>query len=80
MMLDKKVTNDKPLDLSMTKSVVTMLFTAALMFFLFRSLANSTKQTAVLLLVLVVSLSQLSSTFAMTLPSPTLEKSITEDI
>ena len=26
---DKKITNDKPLDLSMTKSVVTMLFTAA---------------------------------------------------
>ena len=41
--VDKKVTNDKPLDLSMTKSVVTMLFTAALMFFLFRSLANSYK-------------------------------------
>ena len=40
---DKKVTNDKPLDLSMTKSVITMLFTAALMFFLFRSLANSYK-------------------------------------
>ena len=40
---NKKVTNDKPLDLSMTKSVVTMLFTAALMFFLFRSLANSYK-------------------------------------
>jgi F-type H+-transporting ATPase subunit a len=40
---DKKVTNYKPLDLSMTKSVVTMLFTAALMFFLFRSLANSYK-------------------------------------
>ena len=40
---DKKVTNDKPLDLSITKSVVTMLFTAALMFFLFRSLAKSYK-------------------------------------
>ena len=40
---NKKVTNGKPLDLSMTKSVVTMLFTAALMFFLFRSLANSYK-------------------------------------
>ena len=40
---EKKVTNNKPLDLSMTKSVVTMLFTGALMFFLFRSLANSYK-------------------------------------
>ncbi len=34
-------TNEKPLDLSMTKSVMTMLFTALLMFFLFRSLARS---------------------------------------
>lgn len=33
--------NEKPLDLSMTKSVMTMLFTALLMFFLFRSLAQS---------------------------------------
>lgn len=34
-------TNEKPLDLSMTKSVMTMLLTALLMFFLFRSLAQS---------------------------------------
>ncbi len=34
-------TNEKPLDLSMTKSVMTMLITALLMFFLFRSLARS---------------------------------------
>ena len=34
-------TNEKPLDLSMTKSVMTMLLTAILMFFLFRSLARS---------------------------------------
>mgnify|MGYP001469811974 FL=1 len=34
-------TNEKPLDLSMTKSVITMLFTALLMIFLFRSLARS---------------------------------------
>jgi len=34
-------TNEKPLDLSMTKSVMTMLLTALLMFFLFRSLARS---------------------------------------
>ena len=40
---DRKVSNNKPFDLSMTKSVVTMLFTAAVMFFLFRSLANSYK-------------------------------------
>ena len=33
--------NEKPLDLSMTKSVMTMLFTALLMFFLFSSLASS---------------------------------------
>jgi len=33
--------NEKPLDLSMTKSVMTMLLTALLMFFLFRSLAQS---------------------------------------
>lgn len=34
-------TNEKPLDLSMTKSVISMLFAALLMFFLFRSLARS---------------------------------------
>ena len=34
-------TNEKPLDLSITKSVLTMLLTALLMFFLFRSLARS---------------------------------------
>lgn len=34
-------TNEKPLDLSMTKSVMTMLITALLMFLLFRSLARS---------------------------------------
>ena len=33
--------NKKPLDLSMTKSVIAMLFTGLLMFFLFRSLAKS---------------------------------------
>jgi F-type H+-transporting ATPase subunit a len=33
--------NEKPLDLSMTKSVMAMLLTALLMFFLFRSLAQS---------------------------------------
>ena len=33
--------NEKPLDLSMTKSGITMLFTGFLMFFLFRSLAQS---------------------------------------
>ena len=33
--------NEKPLDLSMTKSVMTMLFASLLMFFLFRSLAQS---------------------------------------
>ena len=33
--------NEKPLDLSMTKSVTTMLLTALFMFFLFRSLAQS---------------------------------------
>ena len=37
-------TNEKPLDLSMTKSVITMLFTALLMFFLFRALARSYAQ------------------------------------
>lgn len=37
----KHPTNEKPLDLSMTKSVMTMLFTGLLMFFLFRSLARS---------------------------------------
>ena len=36
--------NEKPLDLSMTKSVITMLFTALLMFFLFRALARSYAQ------------------------------------
>lgn len=41
---DKHVTNSKPLDLSMTKSVMTMLFTSALMFFLFRGLAQSYKR------------------------------------
>ena len=34
-------TNEKPLDLSMTKSVMTMLFTASLMLLLFVSLARS---------------------------------------
>jgi F-type H+-transporting ATPase subunit a len=34
-------TNEKPLDLSLTKSVVTMLATALLMFLLFRGLARS---------------------------------------
>ncbi len=38
---EKHPTNVKPLDLSMTKSVMAMLFTALLMFFLFRSLACS---------------------------------------
>ncbi len=33
--------NEKPLDLSITKSVLTMLLTALFMFFLFRSLARS---------------------------------------
>lgn len=42
--VDKHVTNSKPLDLSMTKSVMTMLFTSALMFFLFRGLAQSYKR------------------------------------
>jgi len=35
------ITNAKPLDFSITKSVVAMLFVGALMFFLFRSLAKS---------------------------------------
>jgi F-type H+-transporting ATPase subunit a len=35
------VTNEAPLDLSITKSVTSMLLVAALMFFLFRSLARS---------------------------------------
>ena len=38
---DHHPTNEKPLDLSMTKSVITMLLTALFMFFLFRSLARS---------------------------------------
>ena len=38
---DHHPTNEKPLDLSMTKSVIAMLLTAFFMFFLFRSLARS---------------------------------------
>ena len=37
-------TNDKPLDFSITKNVVTMLLVSVLMFFLFRALATSYKK------------------------------------
>lgn len=41
-------TNTKPLDFSITKSVVTIIFTALLMFFLFRGLAKSYKENGLI--------------------------------
>ncbi len=41
---DHHPTNAKPLDFSITKNVVSMLFIASLMFFMFRSLAKSYKK------------------------------------
>ena len=41
MMKNGKVTNARPLDLSITKSVFSILLVSILMFYLFRSLARS---------------------------------------
>ena len=41
MMMQQHATNSKPLDLSITKSVVSMMFVFLIMFFLFKNLADS---------------------------------------
>ncbi len=76
---DHHATNIAPLDFSITKGVVSIMFTVFLMFFLFKSLADSYAKNGGIASGAGRFLNLLYFTFEMTLPFPTLVKSITEN-